>query len=83
MAIVFSNHALEQIALRQIHLSIIKDILEFPQQTIKEDDQTIYQSIINFEDTKYLVRVFVNTKVEPNKIITVYRTSKIKKYYEG
>ncbi len=47
MGIIFSNHALEQIALRQLPLSIVKDILLYPQQIIKEDEETIYQSIIN------------------------------------
>ncbi len=82
MIIIFSKHALEQLDLRRIPLEAVKDVLQNPQQLIK-DEETIYQSITNFEGKEYLVRVFVNTFVEPNRVITVYRTSKIQKYYEG
>jgi Domain of unknown function (DUF4258) len=77
-----SNHAKEQMEMRQIPLEIVMNILTNPQQVLTEENRKIYQSIINFEDGDYLVRVFVNVEKEPFNIITVYRTSKIKKYYE-
>jgi len=81
--IEFSKHALEQINLRAIPLVVAHSVLNNPQQIITENGKRIYQSIINFEDGNYLVRVFVNIEKEPNLVITVYKTSKIKKYYEG
>ena len=49
-----------------------------------ENNKVIYQAIVNFEEEgKYLVRVFVNLAKEPPLVITVYRTSKIEKYYES
>jgi hypothetical protein len=81
--IIFSRHALEQMALRDISEAIVTGILENPGNLITEQDKKIYQSIVIFGEEKYLVRIFVNNKKEPNVIITVYRTSKINKYYEG
>ena len=41
-----------------------------------------YQSITGSETGEnYLVRVIVNDTVEPEKVVTVYKTSKIKKYW--
>ena len=80
----FSKHALEQMKTREISLKIAQSVLDGPQQIITETEKKIYQSIINFdEEDGYLIRVFVNIDKDPNNVITVYRTSKIKKYYEG
>ena len=70
-------------SLRGISEEIVIHVLENPQQILSESNKKIYQSIINFTDRKYLVRVIVNTEKESFNIITVYRTSKIEKYYEG
>ncbi len=44
----------------------------------------IYQSLFDEQKGKpFLIRVFVNIKKSPNLIITVYKTSKISKYYES
>ena len=84
LEITISNHAKEQIELRNIPLQVVMKVLECPQQVITEDGKKIYQSIINFEgEGDYLVRVFVNIDKIPNHVITVYRTSKLDKYYEG
>lgn len=83
MEFEFSAHALEQMERREISKTIIEKILQNPQQTISETGYTVYQTIIKFDDKDYLVRVFLNESVTPFKIITVYKTSKIDKYYEG
>lgn len=79
----FSKHALEQIEKRNIAIDVVEKILGYPQQIIRLPDYTIYQSIIKFEKGEFLVRVFLNTNADPTRIITVYKTSKINKYYEG
>ena len=82
--IVFSKHSLEQMQLRGITIELAQSILNTPQQIIPEPDKKIYQSIINFEgEGEYLVRIFVNTIKQPNLVITIYKTSKIEKYYES
>ena len=79
-----SNHAKEQMEYRNISLELVMSVLTNPKQLLIEEGKKVYQSIINFgEEGDYLVRVFVNIKKEPSNVITVYRTSKIDKYYEG
>ncbi len=74
----FSRHALEQMKLRNISKAVVDDILASPGQILNEDVLQVYQSTT--ADRKFLIRIFVN---ESNRVITVYKTSKIKKYYEG
>jgi len=81
---LYSSHALEQMNLRGVSKSMVESILLKPDQHKERDDLTIFQSICT-EDTgePFLVRVFVNEKKVPNLIVTVYKTSKIQKYYES
>jgi hypothetical protein len=39
-----------------------------------------YPILHPFSYKKYLIRIFINDKKNPKLIITVYKTSKIKKY---
>ncbi len=57
-----SNHASLQLKRRQISLQLLWDVLNSPQQTIKENDEkVIYQSIFQNElGEKHLYRVFIN-----------------------
>lgn len=75
----FSKHALGQMELRGIAKDVVKKILAHPEQIRDEDGNKVYQSTVN----NYLIRIFVNEKKNPKLIITVYKTSKIRKYYEG
>ncbi len=81
MKFKFSKHALEQMALREISKPIVEKVLTAPGEIKKEGYNTVYQSIV--KEGKYLIRIFVNEETNPKLIITVYKTSKIKKYYEG
>jgi hypothetical protein len=83
MKFVFSNHAIEQMKLRNISQTIVEKILKNPQQIIKENGHKIYQSIVKMGSGNYLIRVFIIQKDKINLIKTVYRTSKINKYNEG
>ena len=79
-----SKHARVQMDERGITEEMVMDILNNPAQVIPEDpDKEIYQSIKHFseEGRNFLVRVFVNIIKVPNLVITVYRTSKIEKYW--
>ena len=77
----FSNHALEQVKLRGISKEVVRKILLNPDQIVAEEGKKVYQSLV--DDGRSLIRIFVNHKKNPKIIITVYKTSKIKKYYEG
>lgn len=86
MNYILSEHVKQRAIERGITFDIIDQIINFPQQVVSEAEtgQKIYQSVIDFSEKKtYLVRVFVNTTTEPNIVKSVYRTSKIEKYYEG
>lgn len=80
-----SKHAKEQMDERGISEQMVFDIIQNPAQTVPEDDTLIYQSIRFFveEGRDYLGRVFVNIVKEPHLVITVYRTSRIEKYWKN
>lgn len=83
--IKISNHAREQMKERRITEEMVFAIITAPQQTILQgEERVIYQSVQFFEAEKrnFLVRVFVNIVKQPNLVITVYRTSKIDKYWK-
>jgi Domain of unknown function (DUF4258) len=79
----FSNHALEEMQRRNIPISFVEAVLHNPQQVLQQNAEiTIYQSQLDFGTAKlYLIRVFINTSLNPAIIVTVYRTSQIQKYW--
>jgi len=77
-----SGHAQEELTNRSIPLQVVELILDSPGQILEEDGLKVYQG--QFTGTNgniYLLRVFINDQVSPVKVVTVYRTSKIKKYW--
>jgi len=81
----FSSHALEEIEKRKISISLVEVVLDNPQQTLQQDEEiTIYQSQLDFGTGKlYLLRVFINITIDPAVVVTVYRTSQIKKHWRN
>jgi len=80
-----SNHALEETGKRKIPISFVEEVLENPQQVFPQDEEiTVYQSQLDFGTGKlYLLRLFMNTTIDPTVVITIYRTSQIKKYWRN
>ncbi len=80
-----SNHALEEIGKRKIPISFVEEVLENPQQVFSQDEEiTVYQSQLDFGTGKlYLLRLFINTTISPAVVVTIYRTSQIKKYWRN
>ncbi|MBC5796427.1 DUF4258 domain-containing protein [Sphaerospermopsis sp. LEGE 00249] len=68
---------------RQISLSLVESVLDNPQQIILErEGRKVYQSKVDFGNGKiFLLRVIVADDIDPKVVITVYRTSKIEKYW--
>jgi len=67
------------------HKMVLLTVSE-PDQTVVDDenlDIIIYQSIIKENEQMFLLRVFVNRSKHPNVVITLYKTTKISKYYES
>ena len=76
----FSQHFKEQMQIRNIDMSDVIDALNNPQQTIKEDELTVYQKLVYKNTKQYLLRIFVNEIKQPPVVVTGYITSKINKY---
>ena len=62
---------------------VVESVLATPAQKVPEHgDVVCYQSRVEINQKPYLVRVMVNEKATPPKVVTVYRTSKINKYWK-
>ena len=86
MDFIFSKHAEEQLIRRSLEQDVVNDVILKPEQVIDDENDeniSIYQSIVKENDTFFLYRVFVNVKAQPNVIVTLYKTTKINKYYES
>jgi hypothetical protein len=78
-----SDHVREEIMRRRIPLAVVDSVLQNPQQKLTEHgDVLCYQSKIEINQKQYLVPVMVNETLTPAKVVTVYRTSKIRKYWK-
>lgn len=78
-----SCHAQEEMQRRGIPLILVESVLNNPQQIISErEGRKAYQSQIDFGSGQvFLLRVIVADDVDPTVVITVYRTSRINKYW--
>jgi hypothetical protein len=78
---ILSPHAEEKIIQRQISWKILQDILNNPEQILEEDGLKVYQgTFVAINNKTYLLRIYINDLVEPQKIVTLYVTSKLRKY---
>jgi len=78
-----SIHAQEEMRRRGISLAFLESVLQSPEQVILErGGKKVYQSRLHFGGGKtFLLRAIVNEEVDPPLVVTVYRTSKINKYW--
>lgn len=78
-----SIHAKQEMIRRDIPLVVVEAVLASPEQKVPEHGNVIcYQSKVEFNQHLYLVRVMVNETAVPLKVVTVYRTSKIDRYWK-
>ena len=82
-----TRHAEWEIVRRGIPLTLVQAVMDHPEQRLPDESRTgrsIYQSQLRFGDGRiYLLRVVVAEAEQPPVIITVYRTSKIEKYWSA
>jgi hypothetical protein len=79
--ITFSTHAREEAARRNIPLEVLHQVMETPDQVVAVHSQRqAYQSKVVMDAKLYVVRVIVEM-TDPPTVITIYRTSKIEKYW--
>ncbi len=80
----FTDHALGEMARRQITEEDVKVVLSKPEQMeMVRESRAVYQSRLEMGEPPktYLLRVFVDIDAVPPFVVTVYRTSKIEKYW--
>lgn len=85
MTFRYSNHAEEELVLRRIPRAMVDEVLRNPQQIVPErGPKKAYQSKVDFGGGRILLlRVIVDDTVNPAIVITVYRASKINKYWRA
>jgi len=76
-----SDHAREEAERRGIPLDILQTVMESPGQIIEaHSDRKAYQSKVEIDGKLYVVRAIVEM-TDPLTVVTVYRTSKVEKYW--
>ncbi|MDD5262046.1 MAG: DUF4258 domain-containing protein [Methylacidiphilales bacterium] len=77
-----SKHVQKEMERRGIPMATLQSVLASPNQKVPEYGSIMcYQSKVDINQKPYLLRVMVNETVAPPKVVTVYRTSKIGKYW--
>jgi len=75
-------HAAFEMERRGIAENIVKDVLNQPEQKLPvRPGREVLQSRIAIAGKAYLIRVVVDVDRDPAEVVTVYRTSKITKYW--
>ena len=80
----FTEHALQEMARRQITQENVRTVLAKPEQMeMVREGRAVYQSRLEMGNPPktYLLRVFVDIEPAPQFVVTIYRTSKIEKYW--
>jgi hypothetical protein len=78
----FTAHAVEEMMRRGLSEALVRSVVEAPDQVVESiEDREIRQSVIEMEGKSYLIRVIVERST-PQAIVTVYRTSRIRRYWK-
>jgi Domain of unknown function (DUF4258) len=81
-----TDHAQMEMTRRQIPASDVARVLAPPEQMeMMRPGRVVYQAHVVWgtPPVTYLLRVFVDIDRQPPDVVTVYRTSKITKYWKG
>ena len=78
-----SAHAREEMTRRCINPAEVESVLAAPGQIVREHGGVMcYQSPVTHHGKQYLLRVMVNEAAEPKVVVTIYKTSKLSKYWQ-
>ncbi len=84
MRFALSAHAADQLRERHIPPHVLEAVLTSPEQIVPAYRGLVaYQSWVRFGQRTFLIRAIVNDSTEPPQVVTVYRTSKIAKYWRS
>ena len=79
-----TSHAAFEISRRGIKEALVRRILAAPEQRhAVRPGRDVLQSRLAFAGKTYLLRVFVDIDRDPAEVVTVYRTSRIAKYWRA
>ena len=83
MKFKLADHAESEVARRKIPRRFIRELLDAPQQIVAgHGGRVVYQSQFDFGSNKmYLLRAIIDHQVIPPTVVTIYRTSRIRKYW--
>lgn len=77
-------HAQFEMRRRGIGEEIVKKVLAAPEQRmIVRTGREVFQSRMTMAGKTYLVRIFVDVDRRPAEVVTLYRTSKLFKYWRN
>jgi hypothetical protein len=80
--VLITDHANQQMSRRGIGIDVVRAILRDPEQVIEvRPERVVLQSQVKIDNRSQLVRVFIDIDASPMRVVTVYRTSKIDKYW--
>ena len=85
MDVVISEHAQFEMARRQISEEIVKAVVQNPQQAMKSGRRRIVCQSKYYdpaEGSEMLLRVVYEKRDDKPFVVTVYRTSKVDKYWK-
>jgi hypothetical protein len=81
---IITPHATAELMRRGISLDTVRLVLKAPEQRLEvRPGRIVLQKRIAMGDPNktYLVRVFVDIDRQPVEVVTVYRTSRVEKYW--
>lgn len=79
-----SGHAEDELVIRGIPRDLVDRVLDSPQQIIEQPpNKRVYQSKVEIRGKLYWLRVVVACDVSPTLVITVYRTTKVERYWRA
>ena len=80
---IITDHAAFEMDRRSIPIEIVREVLRKPEQKLLvREGRVVLQSRVMIDGKIYLIRIFVDKDKRPAEVVTVYRTSKIVKYWE-
>ena len=80
--VVFSDHARKEMLRRNITQLQIEEVLQSSEQIISvNEERSIYQSRLELNQKQYLLKVVGDIRGDLLTVVTIYKTSKVKKYW--
>ena len=79
-----TDHAKDEINRRGISQEDLESCLIKPDQEVEgRNDRTVFHKKIKISSKTLLLRVVVEKVIKPWRVVTVYKTSKIEKYWRS